>query len=177
MSDVMTASPTRFNVAPGPELRRWVLQGRDAALAAGAKAFGLSAVPEMLQAAQGANGTAVRLGPHELVFFVTPDKAATVTAAWTKGLKNIPSSLVEISDRQVAFDLVGQDVEEVLRNLSPLDFNIAAFPVGMATRTLLAKADGMLWRTGTDSFRLEVWGSFASYVTELLKKAAWDVRF
>ncbi len=177
MSDVMTASQARFDVAAGPDLRRWVLQGRDAGLAAGAAAFGLSGVPDILRTAQVAGGTAARLGPHELVFFAEPDRADAIYSALQAGLKDIPSSLVEISDRQVAIDISGPDVELVLSSLSPMDFNIRAFPVGMATRTLLAKADGMVWRTGPQSFRLEVWRSFVPYMTEYLQKVACDVRF
>ena len=30
----------------------------------------------------------------------------------------------------------------------------------------------MLWRTAADSFRLEVWRSFAPYVTQFLSEAA-----
>jgi sarcosine oxidase subunit gamma len=42
----------------------------------------------------------------------------------------------------------------------------------MCTRTMLAKAEVLLWRTGAVSFRLEVWRSFAPYVTQFLGEAA-----
>jgi sarcosine oxidase subunit gamma len=57
----------------------------------------------------------------------------------------------------------------------PLDLELSAFPVGMCTRTMLSKAEVVLWRTAADQFRLEVWRSFAAYVTEYLATAARDI--
>ena len=54
----------------------------------------------------------------------------------------------------------------------PLDLDLAAFPVGMCTRTVLAKAEIVLWRTSAEVFHVEVWRSFASYVTEYLAEVA-----
>jgi sarcosine oxidase subunit gamma len=54
----------------------------------------------------------------------------------------------------------------------PLDFDLAEFPVDMCTRTVLAKADIVLWRTQEHAFHLEVWRSFAGYVGGLLHEIA-----
>ena len=53
-----------------------------------------------------------------------------------------------------------------------LDLDPAAFPVGMATRTLFTKAEIVLWRQGADTFHVEVWRSFAPYLHGLLAEAA-----
>jgi sarcosine oxidase, subunit gamma len=42
----------------------------------------------------------------------------------------------------------------------------------MCTRTVLAKAEIVLWRRAHDSFHLEVWRSFAGYVSGVLAEAA-----
>jgi sarcosine oxidase subunit gamma len=42
----------------------------------------------------------------------------------------------------------------------------------MCTRTVLAKAEVVLWRTGVESFRLEVARSFVAYASEYLAEAA-----
>jgi sarcosine oxidase subunit gamma len=42
----------------------------------------------------------------------------------------------------------------------------------MCTRTMLAKAEVVLWRTAPTRFRLEVWRSFAAYVSLYLADAA-----
>jgi sarcosine oxidase subunit gamma len=53
----------------------------------------------------------------------------------------------------------------------PLDLDIGAFAVGMCARTVLAKAEIVLWRTAPDRFRIEVWRSFAAYVWGVLEEA------
>jgi sarcosine oxidase subunit gamma len=42
----------------------------------------------------------------------------------------------------------------------------------MCTRTVFAKAEIVLWRYADDSFRLEVWRSFAAYVSGVIAEAA-----
>jgi sarcosine oxidase subunit gamma len=42
----------------------------------------------------------------------------------------------------------------------------------MCTRTVFAKADIVLWRTQENAFHVEVWRSFAGYVTGLLREIA-----
>jgi sarcosine oxidase subunit gamma len=59
----------------------------------------------------------------------------------------------------------------VLNAGCPLDLDISAFPVGMCTRSVLAKAQIVLWRTGIDVFQLHVWRSFYPYVEEFLIEA------
>jgi sarcosine oxidase subunit gamma len=41
----------------------------------------------------------------------------------------------------------------------------------MCTRTVLAKAEVVLWRTGVESFRLDVARSFVAYVSQFLAEA------
>ena len=53
-----------------------------------------------------------------------------------------------------------------------LDLRLSAFPMGMCARTLLGKADVVLWRKETQVFHLEVWRSFAPYVHEFLIQAS-----
>jgi sarcosine oxidase, subunit gamma len=48
--------------------------------------------------------------------------------------------------------------------------------VGMATRTLLGKAEIVLWRQAVDRFQIDVWRSFAPYVREFLSEAAREFR-
>jgi sarcosine oxidase subunit gamma len=54
----------------------------------------------------------------------------------------------------------------------PLDLDTAAFPVDTAARTLFGKAEIVLWRTGDDTFHVEIWRSFAPYVVGLLTEFA-----
>jgi sarcosine oxidase subunit gamma len=60
----------------------------------------------------------------------------------------------------------------VLATGCPLDLDPQAFPVGMCTRTVLAKAEIVLWRIADDAFHLEVWRSFAAYVSAVIAEAS-----
>jgi len=84
----------------------------------------------------------------------------------------LPHSLVDMSHRQLALEVSGPTAQTLLNAGCPLDLHISAFPVGMCTRTVLGKADIVLWRTGPDSFHVEVWRSFADYVARFLTEAA-----
>jgi sarcosine oxidase subunit gamma len=41
----------------------------------------------------------------------------------------------------------------------------------MCTRTVFGKAEIVLWRTAAETFRIEVWRSFAPYVLGCLEEA------
>jgi sarcosine oxidase subunit gamma len=120
-------------------------------------------LPVAINSSLTANGrTALRLGPDEFLLLL-PEGEAPATAFPQ------PHALVDISHRQSAILLDTPHAAAMLNAGCPLDLDERAFPVGMATRTLFMKADIVLWRTGGDSFHIEVWRSFAPYVWSLLK--------
>jgi sarcosine oxidase subunit gamma len=84
----------------------------------------------------------------------------------------MPCALVDISHRQFALEVSGPHAAIILNGACPLDLDLGEFPIGMCTRTALAKADIVLWRTRSDAFHLEVWRSFAGYVAGLLGEIA-----
>ncbi|MFS3136003.1 sarcosine oxidase subunit gamma [Gluconacetobacter sacchari] len=156
-----------------PPMIRLVLQGRAAALDAAAGALGLDAVPPLLRAASGAGGQALRLGPFELMILPALGSRAGLDAA----LAALPHSLVDVSDRHVGFVLEGARAADLLAGLCPLDFAPSSFPVGMVTRTLLDKAGAAIWRTGAQTFHIEVWRSFAPYVEAQLREVGRGISF
>jgi sarcosine oxidase, subunit gamma len=93
-------------------------------------------------------------------------------SALEHALVGIPHALVDISHRQFALEVSGPHAATILSGACPLDLDLAEFPVGMCTRTVLAKADIVLWRTQENAFHLEVWRSFLGYVTGLLGEIA-----
>jgi sarcosine oxidase subunit gamma len=62
----------------------------------------------------------------------------------------------------------GRNAAELLNGGCPLDLASREFPPGNCTRTLFAKAEVVLWRIDAERFQLEVWRSFAGYVSDLL---------
>ena len=89
-----------------------------------------------------------------------------------QALGDLPHSLVDVSHRQVGLVIAGPHAATVLAAGCPLDLDRSAFPLGMCTRTVLAKAEIVLWRIADDGFHLEVWRSFAAYVSGLIAEAA-----
>jgi sarcosine oxidase, subunit gamma len=69
-------------------------------------------------------------------------------------------------------EVSGPHAATILSGACPLDLDLAEFPVGMCTRSVLAKADIVLWRTGASAFHLEAWRSFSGYVAGLLREIA-----
>jgi len=79
---------------------------------------------------------------------------------------------VRVSDRHAALTASGPRAGALLATGCPLDLDDAAFPEGMCTRTLLGKAEIVLWRHRPASFRIEVRRSFAAYAWDFLQEAA-----
>jgi sarcosine oxidase subunit gamma len=100
------------------------------------------------------------------------DEAAEAAEALERALAPVPHALVNISHRQFALEVSGPHAATILSGACPLDLDIGEFPVGMCTRTALAKADIVLWRKRDGVFHLEVWRSFSGYVTGLLGEIA-----
>jgi sarcosine oxidase subunit gamma len=86
----------------------------------------------------------------------------------------MPHALVDISHRQFALQVSGPHAATILSGGCPLDLDLSEFPAGMCTRTVFAKADIVLWRTREDAFHVEVWRSFAGYVTGVLREIAME---
>jgi sarcosine oxidase subunit gamma len=154
-----------------PPATRFSVRGGDAAADAIGRAFGVALPREACRAAAGGDRAALWLGPDEWLL-IAPDREATsLMAAMGEALGPEPASLVEISDRQVAVEVAGEEAAEAINAFNALDLDAQAFPVGMCTRTLFGKAEIVLWRTAPQTFRLEVWRSFAPYVQGCLSEA------
>jgi sarcosine oxidase subunit gamma len=161
MADLMTHAPT---------VARHVLRGRLEALAAAEGALGFALPREACRSAS-LNGThALWLGPDEWLLLSAPEAGLGDRLEAAMGAH--PHSLVEVTDRQIGLVVGGPEAEAVLSVGCPLDLDQAAFPVGMCTRTVLSKAEIVLWRTGPETFHLEVWRSFSAYLRQYLTASA-----
>jgi sarcosine oxidase subunit gamma len=118
---------------------------------------------------------AARLGPDEWLLVQPEDDGQSTLEALQKGLANRHHSLVAVDHRNVAIAVRGPHASTVLSAGVPLDLSDRGFPKGMATRTLLGKAEVVLVRPiSGDHLRVECWRSFAPYVHTFLVNAAWE---
>jgi sarcosine oxidase, subunit gamma len=166
--------PSAF-VRPLPDFSRYVLRGSPRVMGAAGAALGLNISDIACRSASQANRAALWLGPDEQLLLFSVDEGPAIATQLQGALATLPHSLVDVSHRQIAFEVAGALAQTVLNAGCPLDLHPASFPVGMCTRTVLGKADIVLWRTGADMFHIEVWRSFADYASRFLAEAARDL--
>lgn len=160
-----------------PACVRFVFRGREAAIGPAGEAFG-TALPRARGACSVTGGRiALWLGPDEWLL-LAPDATdpAPISAAIEAATAGVPHSLVDVSHRQLCIEVAGPKAATVLAAGCPLDLSLAAFPIGSATRTVLAKAEIVLARTGPNVFHIEAWRSFAPYVWHYLDEARREFR-
>jgi sarcosine oxidase subunit gamma len=155
-----------------PAATRFNFRGNSAAQATAGAAFGLAFPTLACRAAMQTGRAALWLGPDEQLLLAPAEDGVALRAALTAALGTVPHSLVDISHRQVALELRGPDGAWLLNAGCPLDLDLAAFPVGMCTRTVFMKAEVVLWRPTAETFQLEVWRSFTDYVVGILNEVA-----
>jgi sarcosine oxidase, subunit gamma len=156
-----------------PPASRFILHGDARARAAAAPAWGVAFAEQACRAVVQDSRATLWLGPDEYLLLGADDASEDVLAgSLERALGELPHALVDISHRQFALQVSGPHAAAILSGACPLDLDLGEFPVGMCTRTVLAKADIVLWRTQEDTFHLEVWRSFAGYVTGLLNEIA-----
>lgn len=169
--DPRAGRPTGFSCHPATDAARFVLCGREPAFAAARGALGIEQ-PPALRVRQNAGRELLRLGPEEYLLLAPAGEADTLAEMLEVAMAGHPHSLVEVSDRQIGFDVSGLHIETVLNVGCALDLAVQSFPVGMCTRTLFGKAEITLWRLSGQRFRVEVWRSFAPYFETYLRLAA-----
>ena len=180
MPDLATRSQPQVSSAVWmkalPPAVRLVLHGEAGARRAAAPAWGVDFAEQACRAVEHGSRATLWLGPDEYLLLGSAradlESQAATTDALESALRDIPHALVDISHRQFALEVNGAHATTILSGACPLDLDLGEFPVGMCTRTVLAKADIVLWRVRDDAFHLEVWRSFGGYVTGLLREIA-----
>ena len=154
---------SKLTIEAAPVMARHSFRGSLAAAAMAGASFGL-ALPTVLNTAS-SDGT-------RSAFMLGPDEWLLLGGAMDGFAPSEACSLVDVSHRNTGLLVSGLLAVDVLNAHVMLDLSASTFPVGMATRTLFTKAEIALWRTGAQSFHIEVWRSFAPYVQGLLAEAA-----
>ncbi len=137
-----------------PPATRLIIRGDAAALAR----IRLSA-PEVCRAVTLDGQWLLWLGPEEFLLLTSGG--------------GVPSddNIVDVSHRDTALSVSGPYAVWVINAFCALDLNEVAFPTNACTRTVFGKAEIVLWRTATETFRIEVARSFAPYVWACLEEA------
>lgn len=155
-----------FTVSPSSHAARFILRGDSKH----ASAFGLPA-PAKLRASINGTRAALWLGPDETLLLAPGEDSGLIGNTLTSALPADSTALVDVSHRQVGLTLKGRLAGHCLSAGCPLDLGLAAFPIGMVTRTLYLKTEIVLWRQDETHFHVEVWRSFAPYLVGHLADA------
>ena len=157
-------------LTPAAPASRISLRAPAASLDALSGALGVT-IPVKPKTSAAANGRHVLwIGPDE--WLVIDENGADLVAEAAKS--GVLHSAADVSHRNTAIIVSGRKVEETINGSCSQDLSLAVFPVGACSRTLLGKAEVVLYRTAEDTFRVEVWRSFATFAFGLLDEAAKD---
>jgi sarcosine oxidase, subunit gamma len=167
--------PATSWLRPLPAATRLILHGGPKARTLAAAAWGVGFAEESCRALFAGKRATLWMGPDEYLLIDADPSALPVMEALTQALAPVAHALVDISHRQIGFEIKGQHAEPILAGGCPLDLDIGSFPLGMCTRTICGKADIVLWRTAGDTFHVEVWRSFSDYFVALLTEIARDI--
>lgn len=159
--------------APCAPAMRFILRGGPEAAARAGPAFGAFPPLEPLHSRTEGARSALWLGPDEWLL-IAEDAPPALGVALESAVGSVPHALVDVSHRQSAITLSGRGGARLLNAGVPLDLDLSAFPVGMVTRTMLTKAEIVLWRRAPEVFRVEFSRSFGPYVIAILTQAAGD---
>ena len=151
---------------------RFVFQAGPGARTLASRAFGVVLPDDACRANATETHAALWLGPDEHLLLGPAGEARAIASALAIALAGVPHSLVEVSQRQVAISIAGPCASALVNSGCPLDFDLAAFPVMSCTRTVLGKAEVVLWRRSAEEYHLEVGRSFSRYVTTWFQEAA-----
>jgi sarcosine oxidase subunit gamma len=105
------------------------------------------------------------LGPDEWVL-LAPD-AAPIMNACAQIYDTLPHSLVDISHREVTFEISGPRATELLTLGWPRD--PASVKVNEGRRTVFDGASVVLWRDSDTRYRMDVWNSFAAHLFHFME--------
>jgi sarcosine oxidase subunit gamma len=155
-----------------PPATRFIFQGDAPARAGAAAIWNVPLSDSACRAVCNGTRASLWLGPQEYLLWDSHRGGADATGKFLDLQRQQPCSVVDVSHRQVAWEVSGTSAQTILAGACPLDLDLAQFPVDMCTRTVLAKAEVILWRRETQVFHLEVWRSFAPYVNALLGEIA-----
>jgi sarcosine oxidase, subunit gamma len=111
----------------------------------------------------GVEGGIACLGPDEWLMRAEVGTAIALGAG-------LPVAVTDVSERSVCLIVEGHRAAETIMSGCPLDLD--HFAVGRATRTIYETVEIILIRQADDSFHLEVWRSFASWLWTALTTTA-----
>ena len=108
------------------------------------------------------------MSPDEVLLILPYAQVTEALVGLAVALQGQHHLAVDVSDARAVFRIRGEKADQVLRKLSPVDFDSLA--TGELRRTRLAQVAAAFWRD-CDGFTLVCFRSVAAYTMELLTQA------
>lgn len=163
----------KLDVAAAADCARYVLRTGQVDRASFKALFGC-ALPDRIGEVARIEGSDIAcIGPDEWFILAQKDRAETIAARSAELYKSVPHSLVDVSHREIGFEVKGQAATLLLASGSPL--NLAIQPAPFVTRTIFDRVQVILFKWSESHYRIEVWPSFADHVWHLLEAASREI--
>ena len=160
------AESAHLHVATSPMMGRLSLRAAQG-LAKIDAALGFKLPRDIGRCAKSDDIQAVCLGPDEWTLIMPTETLATVQQALAALYATLPHSVTEITAREVTITIEGAQAATLLSIGCPRD--IRTIKVGQARRTVFDGATVVIWCDAPDSYRMDVWNSFAPFVAQTLE--------
>ena len=164
------AAGPNVQVFPAALAYRLSLRAAAKSVSSLSKALGLQLPAKQKSSSLKGKRSALWLGPDEWLI-IDESKSNPIDAL---SRSRVLHSAVDISHRNTGILVSGSGAQATLSSGCPQDLRVSSFPVGACSRTVLGKAEIVLWRTAENEFRVECWRSFSTYVFDFLELAARD---
>jgi heterotetrameric sarcosine oxidase gamma subunit len=146
-----------------PAMTRIIVRADHAAAVAIGDALGVALPTDPCRSSRAPDRAALWLGPDEWLVLADAGAALPVT--------HPGAAIVDVSHRDTAFAVSGQRATWAINAFCALDLHLSAFPVAACARTVLGKAEIVLWRIAEKNFHIEVSRSVAPYAWSCLEEA------
>mgnify|MGYP001627781496 CR=1 FL=1 len=161
---IVASGPVKLTLmAP---VARFSLRLRAANIPAVSRAIGVELPITVGERASNGTTEAICLGPDEWMVIAKSDNTDTLVSACADVYTSATHSLTEVSAREITVRIEGDRAAELLTIGCPRD--IDRIPVGGGCRTVVDGVTVVLWRDEEQSFRMDIWRSFALHVIDLL---------
>lgn len=148
------------------EKARYNLRLKSKDIAAIKKDSGLKLPAKIGGSSRDKKTTIIKLGPDEWLVIAELQEAKKLSKSLAKIAEKFICSITEISHRNVAFEIKGEEASRLVNVGCPLDLSLEKFPVGKGVRTIFESTPIILLRTGAHHFHMESWRSFGPYLRD-----------
>ena len=150
------------------ERTRYSLRVKAADMAAFGTLTGVKLPAKIGETKSAKKQTIAKLGPDEWIVIADTSESEKLADNFAKASAELVCSTADVSHRNVAFALSGDEAAAAINVGCALDLRLEAFPIGKSTRTVFENAPIWLMRTGEQAFHIECWRSFGPYMRDFL---------